>query len=204
MVLRTRAQWWGVTLDAPGDVRELARFYSRLLDWQLIEDGTGDSASVAPSRYAGYYLGFQTETSYVRPVWPAKPGQPQMSIHLEIQVDDLDEALAHAVSVGAEVAAHQPQPTVRVLLDPAGHPRRRPSDRRRPSPGRGRDPYAVSGQCPAPTSTHQCRPATGALLPGSRSSPVTGSTPSTASSRSSCWSGKSPLIAWQCPQQNAG
>jgi len=55
-------------------------------------------------------------------VWPAEPGQPQMSMHLEIEVDDLDEALAHAVSVGAELAAYQPQPTVRVLLDPTGHP----------------------------------------------------------------------------------
>ena len=45
-----------------------------------------------------------------------------MSMHLEIQVDDLDEAVAHAVSVGAEVAAHQPKVTVRVMLDPAGHP----------------------------------------------------------------------------------
>ncbi len=122
MVLRTRSQWWGVTLDGPGDVRELARFYSRLLDWELFEDGSGDSASVAPSKDAGYNLGFQTESHYVRPVWPAAPGQPQMSMHLGIQVDDLDEAVAHAVGLGAEVAVHQPQATVRVMLDPAGHP----------------------------------------------------------------------------------
>lgn len=42
MTLRSRNEWWGVTLDAPGDVRELARFYARLLDWELREDGTGD------------------------------------------------------------------------------------------------------------------------------------------------------------------
>lgn len=35
---------------------------------------------------------------------------------------NLDEAVAHAVGVGAEVAVHQPQATVRVLPDPAGHP----------------------------------------------------------------------------------
>jgi len=120
MVLRTRAQWWGVTLDAPGDVRELSRFYSRLLDWELFADDTGDSASVAPSKDAGYNLGFQAEAHHVRPVWPAQPGRAQMSMHLEIQVDDLDEAVAHAVSVGAEIAAHQPQATVRVMLDPPG------------------------------------------------------------------------------------
>ena len=121
MPLRTRTQWWGVTLDAP-NANELARFYAELLGWQLFEDGGGDGASVAPSEDAGYNLGFQTERHYVRPVWPAAPGQPQMSMHLEIEVDDLDSAVAFAVSVGAELAEFQPQTTVRVMLDPAGHP----------------------------------------------------------------------------------
>ena len=120
MPLRSTKRWWGVTLDAP-DARELARFYARLLDWQLFE-GDGEGASVAPSADAGYNLGFQTEPLYRRPVWPAEPGEPQMAMHLEIEVDDLGEAVAHAVSVGAEVAAYQPQATVRVMLDPAGHP----------------------------------------------------------------------------------
>ncbi len=121
MPLRTRKQWWGVTLDAP-DAKTLARFYARLLDWQLFEDEGGDGASVAPSEHAGYNLGFQTEQHYVRPVWPAEPGKPQMSMHLEIEVDDLEESVAYALSVGAELAAYQPQSTVRVMLDPAGHP----------------------------------------------------------------------------------
>jgi predicted enzyme related to lactoylglutathione lyase len=121
MPLRTTKQWWGVTLDAP-DARELARFYARLLGWQLFEDGDGEGASVAPAPDAGYNLGFQTERQYARPVWPAAAGEPQMSMHLEIEVDDLDEAVAHALSVGAELAAIQPQRTVRVMLDPAGHP----------------------------------------------------------------------------------
>lgn len=121
MGLRRRTQWWGVTLDAP-DGLALARFYARLLDWQLFADPGGLGGSVAPSAEAGYNLGFQTEPQYQRPVWPAVAGQPQMSMHLEIQVDDLDEAVAHAVAAGAEVAEFQPQATVRVMLDPAGHP----------------------------------------------------------------------------------
>ncbi|MGX6601808.1 VOC family protein [Micromonosporaceae bacterium Da 78-11] len=116
MPLRAHKQWWGVTLDAP-DAAELARFYARLLDWQLFEGN-----SVAPSENAGYNLDFQTEPHYVRPVWPAETGKPQMSMHLEIEVDDLDQAVAHALHVGAELAPHQPQATVRVMLDPAGHP----------------------------------------------------------------------------------
>ena len=45
-----------------------------------------------------------------------------MQVHLDLQVDDLDEAVAYAVECGAELADLQPQETVRVLVDPAGHP----------------------------------------------------------------------------------
>jgi hypothetical protein len=43
-------------------------------------------------------------------------------MHLEIRVDELASALAHAVECGATVADHQPQDDVRVCLDPSGHP----------------------------------------------------------------------------------
>jgi hypothetical protein len=43
MPLRTKTQWWGVTLDAP-NARELAHFYARLLGWQLFESDGGDGA----------------------------------------------------------------------------------------------------------------------------------------------------------------
>ena len=121
MPLRRRRQWWGVTLDAP-DGPELGRFYARLLDWQFFPSEDGLGADVAPSATAGYNLGFQTERHYVRPVWPAEPGRPQMSMHLEIEVDDLDEAVTHAIRAGAALADFQPQDTVRVMIDPAGHP----------------------------------------------------------------------------------
>lgn len=120
MALRTKSQWWGVVLDAK-DGLELARFYQRLLGWRLYEDPPG-GAALAPSDTAGYNLAFQTEPNYARPVWPTEAGHPQMSMHLDIQVDDLDEAVAYAVGIGAEVAAYQPQETVRVMIDPAGHP----------------------------------------------------------------------------------
>lgn len=120
MPLRTKAQWWGVVLDAP-DAPELAHFYARLLGWTIFNESPG-GVDLAPSETAGYNLGFATEKNYVRPVWPSVDGQPQMSMHLDIQVDDLDEAVAHAVEAGAEVASYQPQENVRVMLDPAGHP----------------------------------------------------------------------------------
>jgi catechol 2,3-dioxygenase-like lactoylglutathione lyase family enzyme len=122
MALRTKQQWWGVVLDAP-NAAELADFYARLLGWRAFKEDGGDSwASVAPSEDAGYNLAFQTEPNYVRPVWPSEPGRPLMMMHLDIEVDDLGDAVAFAQEVGAELASYQPQENVRVMLDPAGHP----------------------------------------------------------------------------------
>ncbi len=108
-----------VVLDAP-DARELAGFYRRLLGWEAREDEPDWVALRAPD--GGADLSIQTDEAYVRPVWPAGPGDPRMMAHLDIEVDDLDAASAHAVAAGAVVAAHQPQDDVRVHLDPAGHP----------------------------------------------------------------------------------
>ncbi len=121
MPLRTKKTWWGVSLDAP-DPWGLAEFYTRLLGWKLFPDPDGPGAAVAPSADAGFNLTFQRELHYARPIWPAVQGQPQMSMHLDIEVDDLEEAVAYALEVGAELADFQPQATVRVMFDPAGHP----------------------------------------------------------------------------------
>lgn len=120
VTLRTKTQWFGVVLDAP-DARELAHFYQRLLGWRIFNESP-EWVDLAPSEDAGYNLAFATEQHYVRPVWPTVAGEPQMQMHLDIGVDDVEQAVAHAVGVGAEVASYQPQDTVRVMLDPAGHP----------------------------------------------------------------------------------
>jgi Glyoxalase-like domain len=123
MPLRSeKTTWFGVVLGAP-DGRALAGFYARLLGWQLYPDAGDDGfCSVAPDERAGYNLACQTEPDHVRPVWPAGAGDQQMQLHLDLQVDDLDDAVAYALECGAELAGHQPQERVRVMLDPAGHP----------------------------------------------------------------------------------
>jgi catechol-2,3-dioxygenase len=108
----------GVVLDAP-DAGALAGFYQRLLGWEIQRDEPGWVVLRAPH---GAGLSFQTEEHYVRPVWPAGPGDPQMSVHLDIAVDDLEVAGQHAAAAGAVLASYQPQEEVRVWLDPAGHP----------------------------------------------------------------------------------
>ncbi|GAB7191763.1 VOC family protein [Kineococcus sp. NUM-3379] len=107
------------TLDAP-DARELAGFYRRLLGWEATEDEPEWVVLSPPGGGTG--VSFQTEPGYVPPVWPGRPGEQLMMAHLEIAVDDLEEAVEHARAAGARVAGFQPQDDVRVCLDPAGHP----------------------------------------------------------------------------------
>ncbi|GAB3054876.1 VOC family protein [Micromonospora schwarzwaldensis] len=116
---RPRFSLTSTVLDAPS-AQELAGFYERLLGWPRREDEPEWVVLAPPD--GGATLAFQDEPAYVRPVWPAGPGDPPMMLHLDIKVDDLDTASAYAVSLGATVADHQPQDDVRVHLDPAGHP----------------------------------------------------------------------------------
>lgn len=108
-----------VNISAP-DPGALARFYQRLLGWEIGAEEPDWVVLRSPD--GGVGLAVQTETSYARPTWPAGPGDQQMMMHLEIQVDDLAAAGAHATAAGATLAEHQPQDDVRVYLDPAGHP----------------------------------------------------------------------------------
>jgi catechol-2,3-dioxygenase len=115
----SRSDWWGVVLEAP-DARDLARFYADLLGWEVAKS-EGEWAAMGPADGVAY-LAFQTSPDYVRPVWPNREGSQQMMMHLDFEVSDLEAAVAHALELGAQEAAHQPQTNVRVLLDPAGHP----------------------------------------------------------------------------------
>jgi catechol 2,3-dioxygenase-like lactoylglutathione lyase family enzyme len=119
--MRGRADdgWWGVVIDAPEPVA-LAAFYARVLGWQVVGDDPDHAVVAAPSGVA--YLAVQRNADYVAPVWPPEPGRQQMMLHLDVEVVELDEAVANAVRLGARVADQQPQASVRVLLDPAGHP----------------------------------------------------------------------------------
>ena len=110
---------WGVVLEAP-DASALGRFYADLLGWPVVEDEPGWVVLSPPA--GGTALAFQSSPDYVPPVWPPVAGRQQMMMHLDLQVDDLEAAVADAVAAGASVADHQPQDHVRVMLDPVGHP----------------------------------------------------------------------------------
>ncbi len=109
----------GVVLGTP-DPEALGAFYARLLGWPYRSEHPEWVVLLSPDGGAG--LSFQREEPYVAPVWPAGPGDQAMQVHLDVEVDDLRDAVAWAQRCGARVADHQPQEHVRVCLDPDGHP----------------------------------------------------------------------------------
>ncbi|MFD4262152.1 VOC family protein [Streptomyces sp. NPDC058534] len=111
-----------VVLDAH-DANELADFYLRLLGYEVRAQEPHWVLTGPPPGTEGTSLAFETEPAYVPPVWPSRhPGEQQMMLHLDIEVDDLAAETARAVAEGARLAEYQPQDDVRVLLDPSGHP----------------------------------------------------------------------------------
>jgi catechol 2,3-dioxygenase-like lactoylglutathione lyase family enzyme len=106
-------------LSAP-DAGELARFYQRLLGWELTTDEPGWAKLAPPG--GGHGLSFHGDDGYRAPVWPGAAGDQRMMLHLDIRATDLEAAVAWAEQVGARRADFQPQDGVRVMLDPVGHP----------------------------------------------------------------------------------
>ena len=121
-----------------GDAWRLAEFYASLLGWRVVDRSERDPGgwALVKSPSGDSKLEFQREEPFVAPVWPTVEGQQQMGMHLDIAVDGLapvsdmdqrraqfNEVVERAVSLGARIAEHQPQPKrLVVLLDPAGHP----------------------------------------------------------------------------------
>ena len=112
-------QLGGVNMDC-ADAEAMADFYCRLLGWEVTYRDEDYVAIQDPAGGTG--LSFQEETWYQPPVWPERPGELTKMIHLDIKVDDLDAAVAHALAAGARLAERQAREDLRVMLDPAGHP----------------------------------------------------------------------------------
>ena len=110
------ARLGAVSLDAD-DPRALAAFYRALLGLEVAVE----SGEFVALKGAGIWLTTQRVEGHRSPDWPESDVPKQL--HLELAVDDLDEAEAAAIELGATKATTQPSPDRwRVLLDPAGHP----------------------------------------------------------------------------------
>ena len=109
----------GVVLDAP-DAREFARFYCRLLGWELGDDEADWATAIGPD--GSTKLSFQGEPAYQTPTWPSDRGAAsRCSCISTSRSTDLETAHRRAIDAGARLMDFQPQPNVRVYADPVGH-----------------------------------------------------------------------------------
>jgi hypothetical protein len=110
------ARLGAVSLDA-ADPAPVARFYQEFLGLEVYFDSPDFVALTGASTL----LTIQRVADLPPADWPSGPVPKQM--HLELSVEDLDEAEKAAVALGARKAANQPAPDRwRVMIDPAGHP----------------------------------------------------------------------------------
>jgi hypothetical protein len=74
----------------------------------------------------GVHLNIQGERWYQPPTWPERPGELTKMLQFEIEVDDLESAVATAIAAGGAEADWRPPnrdpDRIRIILDPAGHP----------------------------------------------------------------------------------
>ena len=81
-------------------------------DWVTLRPGDGSVG-----------LSFQEEPTHVPPTWPQVPGEQQMMVHLDIEVADLERGGGvGAWRRGRPRRRSSPRRTVRVMIDPDGHP----------------------------------------------------------------------------------
>jgi catechol 2,3-dioxygenase-like lactoylglutathione lyase family enzyme len=107
-----------ITLDC-ADPESLAAFYREATGLEPHPESNGDFAGL--TREDGLFIGFQRVGDYQAPHWPGQTIPQQ--IHLDFEVDDLDEAEALLLGLGATKPEHQPGgDRWRVFTDPAGHP----------------------------------------------------------------------------------
>jgi catechol 2,3-dioxygenase-like lactoylglutathione lyase family enzyme len=109
-------RWHGLVIDCP-EPRALASFYEELLGMIRVQDDPswvviGD----APDRPG---IAFQAAPDHQPPRWPAADSAQQM--HLDVRVEDLDEADIKVLALGAE-RLDGGGAAFRVYRDPAGHP----------------------------------------------------------------------------------
>lgn len=109
-----------IMLDCDDAVR-LGEFYAGLLGWTCTK--FNDDCVMVKAEDHPVRLLCQREEGYVPPVWPEVTGAQQKMLHLDFTVDNLENAVAQAVHLGAKIAETQYNPRQwTTMLDPAGHP----------------------------------------------------------------------------------
>lgn len=114
---------YAVTIDCKEPL-ELAKFYAKLLHWEIPFSDENFACLSAPNTKQGAYPGinFQKNPDYIPPVWPEKDKFQQQMAHLDFVVSDLKTTVKYALECGATLAKEQFSENWTVLFDPSGHP----------------------------------------------------------------------------------
>lgn len=110
-------RWPIIVIDCP-DARALAGFYSAITGWPLADQTEPEWVQLNSGHSTT--IGFQQVQGYRAPTWPTQE-VPQQA-HLDFVVDDLTDATARVLALGATEAPAQYGHSYRVFLDPVGHP----------------------------------------------------------------------------------
>ena len=113
---KTSATLSMVNIDS-ADPARLAHFYAAALGWEV----TYSDENYGMVEGDGGKIGFGKIEAFRPAQWPDEAGTKRF--HLDLQVDDLDEATASLCAIGASRPDFQPgADRWRVLLDPDGQP----------------------------------------------------------------------------------
>lgn len=116
----------GPVIDTGRNAVEVANFYATLLGWHVADQGPESWWAIIRSADRRLKIEFAGSPDYRPPVWPNADGEQQMMMHIDIEVDDLEAAIATALEAGGTEAPSQPPnrnpQRLRIMLDPAGHP----------------------------------------------------------------------------------
>ena len=91
------------------DQHELAKFYAKLIDWDIVYGDDEYAVISPPGMKRGTYpcISFQKNSDFKPPVWPEESEVQQQMEHIDFVVNDLSKAVIHAIDCGAVEAGEQ-------------------------------------------------------------------------------------------------
>lgn len=108
----------GIVIDCP-EPRALATFYEALLGAKRVEDRAEWVTLVVDGGHPSFSL--QRTDHFRAPDWTS--GEPPQQLHLDVLVDNLDDAERHVLELGGTLLDGSDKPIgFRVYADPVGHP----------------------------------------------------------------------------------
>jgi hypothetical protein len=85
-------------------------FYAALLSWPITY--VEEQWVMLRNPLGGPGLSFQYEEHFLAPVWTGMVNRPQMTIHLDLHVEDVASSTRRSIAPGATIADVQPQDDV--------------------------------------------------------------------------------------------